>query len=90
MGGIFPEWVLSGWEFSRWEFSWVGIVQVGLILGGNFLWFQYFEYNLRGQISRPNSYCFQTNILKSEKHIVVPVAFCRRPSETNHSLIKLT
>ena len=27
--------------FSQWEFSWVGIVQVGLILDGNFLWWKF-------------------------------------------------
>ena len=41
----------SGWEFSwvgavrvgifRVEFSWARIVQVGLILGGNFLWWKF-------------------------------------------------
>ena len=32
-------------------------------------------------------YCFQANPLKSDTLIVVPVSFCRWPSDTNQSLI---
>ena len=41
-------WEFSGWELSGWEFSWVGIVQVGLILGGNFLWWKFSGWELSG------------------------------------------
>ena len=40
--------------------------------------------------SGANSYCFQTNPLKSETFIIVPVSFRRRPSDTTHLLIMFT
>ena len=36
------------WQFSGWEFFWVGIVQVGLILGGNVLFSKFSDWELSG------------------------------------------
>ena len=33
-------------KLSGWEFSWVGVVRVGLILDGNFLWWKFSEWEL--------------------------------------------
>ena len=46
MGESFPGWEFSELEFSGWEFSWVGIVQVGLILGGNFFRWKFSGWEL--------------------------------------------
>ena len=46
LGDNFPGRSFPGWDMSGWEFSWVWIVQVGIILGGNSLWWKFYGLEL--------------------------------------------
>ena len=52
LSGNFPRGSYPRWELSGWELSWVGIFRMGVVLGGNSLWWDFSGGNFPAEIIR--------------------------------------